>query len=94
MPGTTSPSSAPDVSATTSTRHRSEDLVQSYGELDAVTQRDAVRRHIGLVFHDPTLDNRLTAAQNLRLHAELYGIVLVLGLVLMGLAVRRFARTE
>ena len=41
---------------------------------DVVTQRDAVRRHIGLVFQDPTLDVHLTAAQNLRLHAELYGI--------------------
>jgi ABC-2 type transport system ATP-binding protein len=41
---------------------------------DVVTQRDAVRRHIGLVFQDPTLDVHLTAEQNLRLHAELYGI--------------------
>jgi ABC-2 type transport system ATP-binding protein len=41
---------------------------------DVVTQRDAVRRHIGLVFQDPTLDVYLTAGQNLRLHAELYGI--------------------
>jgi ABC-2 type transport system ATP-binding protein len=41
---------------------------------DVATERDAVRRHIGLVFQDPTLDGYLTAAQNLRLHAELYGI--------------------
>ena len=41
---------------------------------DVVTQRDDVRRHIGLVFQDPTLDGYLTAEQNLRLHAELYGI--------------------
>jgi ABC-2 type transport system ATP-binding protein len=41
---------------------------------DVVTERDAVRRHIGLVFQDPTLDGYLTAAQNLRLHAELYGV--------------------
>lgn len=41
---------------------------------DVVQQRDAVRRHIGLVFQDQTLDVNLTAAQNLRLHAELYGI--------------------
>jgi ABC-2 type transport system ATP-binding protein len=41
---------------------------------DVVTQRDAVRRQIGLVFQDPTLDLRMTAAQNLWLHAELYGI--------------------
>ena len=37
------------------------------------TERDAVRRNIGLVFQDTTLDNYLTGAQNLRFHAELYG---------------------
>ena len=37
-------------------------------------ERDDVRRNIGLVFQDPTLDGYLTAAQNLRLHAELYGV--------------------
>ena len=41
---------------------------------DVVAQRDAVRRHIGLVFQDPSLDGYLTADQNLRLHAELYGV--------------------
>ncbi len=41
---------------------------------DVVTERDAVRRHIGLVFQDPALDVQLTAEQNLRLHAELYGV--------------------
>ena len=41
---------------------------------DVVTERDDVRRHIGLVFQDPTLDVQLTAEQNLRFHAELYGI--------------------
>jgi ABC-2 type transport system ATP-binding protein len=41
---------------------------------DVVTQHDAVRRHIGLVFQDPTLDVQLTAEQNLRLHAELYSV--------------------
>jgi ABC-2 type transport system ATP-binding protein len=42
--------------------------------LDVVSQRDAVRRNIGLVFQDTTLDNYLTAAQNLRFHAELYAV--------------------
>src|SRR5437763_16093412 len=41
---------------------------------DVVKERDAVRRNIGLVFQDPTLDGYLTAEQNLRLHAELYGV--------------------
>jgi ABC-2 type transport system ATP-binding protein len=44
------------------------------GGHDVVTERDDVRRHIGLVFQDPTLDAYLTAEQNLKLHAELYGI--------------------
>jgi ABC-2 type transport system ATP-binding protein len=41
---------------------------------DIVRERDAVRRNIGLVFQDTTLDGYLTAEQNLRLHAELYGM--------------------
>ena len=41
---------------------------------DVVSERDDVRRNIGLVFQDPTLDNYLTARQNLKLHAELYGL--------------------
>jgi len=41
---------------------------------DVVTERDDVRRNIGLVFQDTTLDGYLSAEQNLRLHAELYGV--------------------
>jgi ABC-2 type transport system ATP-binding protein len=41
---------------------------------DVVRERDDVRRHIGLVFQDTTLDGYLSAAENLRLHAELYGV--------------------
>ncbi len=41
---------------------------------DVVSERDDVRRNIGLVFQDTTLDGYLTAEQNLRLHAELYGM--------------------
>jgi ABC-2 type transport system ATP-binding protein len=41
---------------------------------DVLAERDDVRRNIGLVFQDPTLDGYLTAEQNLRLHAELYGV--------------------
>jgi ABC-2 type transport system ATP-binding protein len=37
-------------------------------------QRDAVRRSIGLVFQDASLDNRLTAEENLRFHSRLYGV--------------------
>jgi len=41
---------------------------------DIVSERDEVRRNIGLVFQDPTLDAYLTAEQNLRFHGELYGL--------------------
>jgi ABC-2 type transport system ATP-binding protein len=41
---------------------------------DVVRQRSQVRRNIGLVFQDPTLDEYLTADENLRFHAELYGV--------------------
>jgi ABC-2 type transport system ATP-binding protein len=41
---------------------------------DVAAERDEVRRNIGLVFQDTTLDGYLTAEQNLRLHAELYGV--------------------
>jgi ABC-2 type transport system ATP-binding protein len=41
---------------------------------DVRREQGAVRRNIGLVFQDPTLDQYLTADQNLRMHAELYGV--------------------
>ena len=41
---------------------------------DVVSHRAQVRRNIGLVFQDPTLDEYLTADENLRFHAELYGV--------------------
>ena len=46
-------------------------LVAGY---DVVRERDQVRRNIGLVFQDTTLDTYMTAERNLRLHAELYGV--------------------
>ena len=41
---------------------------------DVATQRSQVRRSIGLVFQDTTLDEYLTAEQNLRFHAYAYGV--------------------
>ena len=41
---------------------------------DVASETDAVRRSIGLVFQDTTLDGYLTAEQNLQFHAELYGV--------------------
>src|SRR5882762_1261513 len=41
---------------------------------DIVRERARVRRSIGLVFQDTTLDEILTADENLRFHAELYAV--------------------
>jgi len=42
--------------------------------LDPVRQALDVRRRFGIVFQDPSLDQELTAAENLRLHASLYAV--------------------
>jgi ABC-2 type transport system ATP-binding protein len=41
---------------------------------DVVAQPTEVRQSIGMVFQDPSLDERLTAAENLYFHAMLYNI--------------------
>ncbi len=41
---------------------------------DVVRQRSNVRRSIGLVFQQPTLDETLSAEQNLGFHAYAYGV--------------------
>lgn len=41
---------------------------------DIVKDPDGVRRSIGIVFQDPSLDEELTAYENLELHAAMYGI--------------------
>jgi ABC-2 type transport system ATP-binding protein len=46
----------------------------SVAGFDVQRERDLVRRHIGLVFQETTLDTYMTAERNLRLHAELYGV--------------------
>jgi ABC-2 type transport system ATP-binding protein len=42
--------------------------------MDLAAQRDAVRRHLGVVFQSPSLDKQLTAEENLRHHGHLYGL--------------------
>ena len=42
--------------------------------LSVVRQQSQVRRSIGLVFQDPSLDERLSGLQNLRFHALVYNI--------------------
>ncbi|HET9493403.1 MAG TPA: ATP-binding cassette domain-containing protein [Chloroflexia bacterium] len=41
---------------------------------DVARQRSEVRRSIGLVFQQPTVDEALSAEQNLRFHAYAYGV--------------------
>jgi ABC-2 type transport system ATP-binding protein len=41
---------------------------------DLVTQRDEVRKQIGVVFQSPSLDKQLTPQENLRHHGHLYGL--------------------
>jgi ABC-2 type transport system ATP-binding protein len=41
---------------------------------DLATQQAAIRREIGVVFQQPSLDLNLTAEENIRLHAVLYGL--------------------
>jgi len=41
---------------------------------DVVRQQNEVRQSIGLVFQDPSLDDRLTGLHNLRFHAMVYNI--------------------
>ncbi len=44
------------------------------GGYDCAREPDMVRRSIGIIFQDPTLDNGLTAYENLLFHAYLYGL--------------------
>lgn len=41
---------------------------------DIVKQQNEVRKSIGIVFQEPSLDNRLTGRENLEMHAGLYGV--------------------
>jgi ABC-2 type transport system ATP-binding protein len=45
----------------------------SIAGLDVVTDQARVRREVGIVFQQPSLDANLTAEENIRLHAVLYG---------------------
>jgi len=41
---------------------------------DIVKDAMQVRRSIGIVFQDPSIDDRLTGRENLYMHANLYGV--------------------
>src|SRR5579884_3134488 len=41
---------------------------------DVTHERDSARKAFGIVFQDPSLDEELSAYENLELHATLYGV--------------------
>jgi ABC-2 type transport system ATP-binding protein len=41
---------------------------------DVLTEQEAVRRSIGIVFQEPALDTELTGKENLEFHAMMYGM--------------------
>ena len=41
---------------------------------DIVREASAVRRKVGIIFQRPSLDQNLTAEENVRFHAILYGL--------------------
>lgn len=54
-------------------------LLQSSGlilidQINTLKNQDAVRKKIGVVFQDPSLDDELTAYENMDFHARLYGV--------------------
>lgn len=77
-------------------------LVQRFGDFtvvdrvsfDVVRRPNAVRRNIGLVFLDQTLDDRLTEQENLRFHVVLYRVPTEQGDARIALAIRGCSRTE
>lgn len=46
----------------------------SLNGFDTATRQDDVRKSFGIVFQDPTLDDELTAHENMKFHAILYGL--------------------
>jgi ABC-2 type transport system ATP-binding protein len=46
----------------------------SVNGFDIVKQDTQVRKSIGIVFQDPSIDDRLTGRENLYMHANLYGV--------------------
>jgi ABC-2 type transport system ATP-binding protein len=43
-------------------------------DLDLAARRDEIRKLLGVVFQNPSLDKQLTAAENVRFHGHLYGL--------------------
>lgn len=61
------------ISILTSTLSKTSGEVKVAG-YDIETQAAEVRRRVGIIFQNPSLDQNLTAEENIRMHAVLYGI--------------------
>jgi ABC-2 type transport system ATP-binding protein len=61
------------ISIMTTTLEQTSGVVRIAGR-DVSADQAGVRREIGVVFQQPALDQNLTAEENLRLHAVLYGM--------------------
>jgi ABC-2 type transport system ATP-binding protein len=61
------------ISILTTTLAPTSGLVKIAG-LDLAREQARVRRQVGIVFQQPSLDLNLTAEENIRLHAVLYGL--------------------
>jgi ABC-2 type transport system ATP-binding protein len=61
------------ISILTTTLEQTSGVVRIAGR-DVSADQAGVRREIGVVFQQPALDQNLTAEENLRLHAVLYGL--------------------
>ena len=61
------------ISILTTTLSSTSGTIQIAG-YDLATQAHLVRRQIGIIFQRPSLDLNLTAEENIRLHATLYGL--------------------
>ncbi|HVU69726.1 MAG TPA: ATP-binding cassette domain-containing protein [Ktedonobacteraceae bacterium] len=61
------------ISILTTTLSKTSGRIQVAG-YDPLSRATEVRRHIGIVFQRPSLDLNLSAEENVRLHAALYGL--------------------
>jgi ABC-2 type transport system ATP-binding protein len=57
----------------TTVLHPTSGSIQLNGH-DVQREQTAVRRSFGIVFQDPSLDDELTAYENMELHAKMYGV--------------------
>ncbi len=61
------------ISILTTTLSKTSGSVEIAGA-DLDKDPNAVRKHVGIIFQAPSLDQNLTAEENIRLHANLYGL--------------------